>query len=459
MSSHVTSVNHSMESTSSSLQRSGLGMSVGDTKSIVLALQALQEKIRRLEQDRNHHQDQYEKALRAHEVYKQDVEHQLEQERANHRQREKELQEMVQRAIAEKTRLQTTLEESRKDLGTFRTELEEMLAKECETAQKRENALATEVEKLRQELQEEQKRRRTLLTSIEELRVEKEAALDRNLQLEQAIGEITHTREANGENRSHLRNGDVSRLTSERHKRNSSMSGRRRCVVRQGSNGVKYTFDHVDNSHRSGNTRQRESRPSSALRSNSARHTYRDPTYSSIQRDIRQGGVGHNQEGNATITTSTVPVPTPHGGEQGRPHSRSAMGVTPRTQPTVALEGGRRNDAIAEVRQELQDELNGLHQQYKETVERAAREDISPEVVTATLSRLANVMDRKAEQIRLIAEAQHDMTAAGVAVEVPTSRPTSAPRRASPPVGADKTTQRNLIVNELRSIFSQQQRL
>ncbi|KAH9582252.1 hypothetical protein LSM04_008418 [Trypanosoma melophagium] len=454
MSSHLTSVNHSMESNSSSLQRSGLGMSVGDTKSIVLALQALQEKIRRLEQDRNHHQDQYEKALRAHEAYKQDVEHQLEQERANHRQREKELQEMVQRAIAEKTRLQTTLDESRKDLGTFRTELEEMLAKECDTAQKREQALATEVEKLRQELQEEQKRRRTLNTSIEELRAEKEAALDRNHYLEQAIGEITHAWEVNRENRSFLGNGDTTRLTSGRHKRNSSSGGRRRRLVRQNSNGVKHSLDHVDNSHRVGNARPRESRPSSVLRSSSARHTYRDPTYSSIQRDVRQGGVSHTHEGIANANnTSTIGVA--NNGEHARPPSRSALGVTPRTQPTHPLEG-KRSGAIAEVRQELQEELNSLHQQYKETVERAAKEDIAPDVLTATLSRLATVMDRKAEQIRLIEEAQHDMTAAGVVVEVPTSRTASATRRGTPAVGTDKTTQRNLIVNELRSIFSQQ---
>nr|CCC93740.1 conserved hypothetical protein [Trypanosoma congolense IL3000] len=179
-SSNITSANNSMESCNSSLHRSGLNMSVGDTRSIVLALQTLQDKIRRLEQDRNHHQDQYEKALQAHEAYKHDMEHQLEQERKHHRQREQELQEMVQRATAEKTKLQGTLDESRKDLGLFRTELEEMLQKECDSSKKRENALTMEMENLRREIEEQKKKHRVLLESIEELKVEKEAVIDTN---------------------------------------------------------------------------------------------------------------------------------------------------------------------------------------------------------------------------------------------------------------------------------------
>ncbi|EKF32465.1 hypothetical protein MOQ_003681 [Trypanosoma cruzi marinkellei] len=431
----MASVNHSIESNTSSLQRSGLSMSVGDTKSIVLALQALQDKIRRLEQDRNHHQDQYERALQAHEAYKQDMEHQLERERTHHRQREKDLQEMVQRATTEKTKLQNTLEESRKDLGTFRTELEEMLIKECDAAQKRENALASEVDKLRQELDEQQKKYRALLSSIEELRAEKEAALDTNHHLEQAIQELMRIHSGRGVNRTILRSGDTSRLTAEGSKRRSRRGGRTH------SSAAVNLANRTGYSHRVSEPHQRDSRPTSMVRSSSARHTYRDPTYSSTQRDVRK------ENGTHVVDNSFA-------GEVTRPVSYATESAA-RTQPSVPWEG-RQNGAMAEVCQELESELKSLHQQYKETVERAADEEISAEVVAAALNRLAKLMDRKKEQIQLIKEAQREMAAAGTVVDVPTSRPTGASKRRPPPVGSDKVTQRSLIVNELRSLLSQQ---
>ncbi|EAN89867.1 hypothetical protein C3747_60g96 [Trypanosoma cruzi] len=430
----MASVNQSIESNTSSLQRSGLSMSVGDTKSIVLALQALQDKIRRLEQDRNHHQDQYERALQAHEAYKQDMEHQLERERTHHRQREKDLQEMVQRATTEKTKLQNTLEESRKDLGTFRTELEEMLIKECDAAQKRENALASEVDKLRQELEEQQKRYRALLSSIEELRAEKEAALDTNHHLEQAIQELMRIQSGRGVNRTLLRSGDTSRLTAEGGKRRSRRG-------RTHSSAAVNLANRTGYSRRISEPHQMDSRPTSIVRSSSARHTYRDPTYSSIQRDVRK------ENGTQVVDNSFA-------GEVARPVSYATESAA-RTQPSVPL-GGRQNGAMAEVCQELESELKSLHQQYKETVERAAAEEISAEVVAAALNRLAKLMDRKKEQIQLIKEAQRDMAAAGTVVDVPTSRPTGASKRRPPPVGSDKVTQRSLIVNELRSLLSPQ---
>ncbi|KEG11389.1 hypothetical protein DQ04_02671000, partial [Trypanosoma grayi] len=424
LSSQTASMNHSTESATSSLQRSGLNMSVGDTKSIVLALQALQDKIRRLEQDRNHHQDQYERALQAHEAYKRDMEHQLEQERAHHRQSEKELQEMVQRATSEKAKLQSTLEESRKDLGTFRTELEEMLVKECDAAQQRENALATEVDKLRQEVEEQRKKHRALISSVEQLRAEKEAALDTNHHLELAIQEVLRMQQSRGGDRSFLRNGDTSRVTDAGRNRRGGRRGRT-----YNNTSVGDSMHRTSSSHRAVDPRGRESRPTSALRSSSVtRRTYRDPTYSSIQRDVRKDGAGHSHEG--------------AGSEYARPPPCAVVPTVSRTQPATSPET-RQSGAMAEVLQELQAELESLHQQYKETVERAAAEELSTEVLTAALNRLATVMDRKTEQIRLIKEAQRDLTQAGI-VEVPTSRPVSSARRRSPPVGSDKATQRNL---------------
>ncbi|EAN78014.1 uncharacterized protein TEOVI_000520000 [Trypanosoma equiperdum] len=439
-SSRVTSANHSMESCNTSLQRSGLNMSVGDTRSIVLALQTLQEKIRRLEQDRNHHQDQYEKALQAHEAYKQDMEHQLEQERSHHRRREKELHEMVQRATEEKTRLQSTLEESRKDLGTFRTELEEMLMKECDASKKRESALNSEMERLRHELEEQQKKHRTLLASIEELKAEKEAAIDTNHHLEQAIQELMRRCGTGSVDNSRMTDCDVTRLTNGSCRRNSRKPRRSNAFVGP-VRGRLQEARHLVNI--SGHSAERR-RASVGLAGNT-RRTYRDPTYSSIQRDARRTSAGRALELGLNNSYHVRPV------SRGR-------AATPVNQSHFdSVEGGLRSGAMKEVYEELQEELKSLHQQYKDTVERAAAEEISPEVVTAALNRISTLMDRKTDQIRLIKEAQRDMANAGVTVtDVPVPRPISSDRRRNPtPVGADKTTQRSLIVNELRSLYSQ----
>ncbi|KAH8611135.1 hypothetical protein ERJ75_000975200 [Trypanosoma vivax] len=444
----MASINLSTESSGSSLQRSGLNMSVGDTRSIVLALQALQDKIRRLEQDRNHHQDQYEKALQAHEAYKQDMEHQLERERANHRQREKELQDMVQRATAERSKLQATLEESRKDLGTFRTELEEMLMKECEASQKRESALASEVDKLRHDVEEQQKKHRALLVSIENLRAEKDAAVNTNHHLEQAIQEIMQRYNVVGADRSCLPGSDCNRFTED---------GRRQPLrPRRNSSCMRSSVDTRAKAHKiNTSVRSSDLRPLSAFRSSSGRPSYRDPTYSSSQRDMRSCNVCPPPEGalNHSVQCSKRESRAKMGGSgrvtgEGAPNARLRSAISSDVQP---------NGAMTEVHDELQEELKNLRQEYKETIERAAAEEINPEVVTAALNRISTLMDRKSEQIRLIKEAQRDLAAAGAVVDGHASRLShdEMPRQTAP-VGADRGTQRAIIVNEIRSLYSQQ---
>lgn len=184
------SVNQSTESTTSSLHRSGLSITVGDTKSIVLALQALQSKIRSLEQDRDYHQDQYEVSLQAHERYKLDMERQMEQERAAHRQREAELLELLRKAREERVELEAALNGNKEDLGGFRKELEAMIAAEKELALQRESKLNSEVVKLRDDIKEEQTRRAALLVTMEKLKEEREAALQTNEQLRIAMDDL-----------------------------------------------------------------------------------------------------------------------------------------------------------------------------------------------------------------------------------------------------------------------------
>nr|CCC93739.1 unnamed protein product [Trypanosoma congolense IL3000] len=118
----------------------------------------------------------------------------------------------------------------------------------------------------------------------------------------------------------------------------------------------------------------------------------------------------------------------------------------------ASVDDSRSCEAMMEVCNELQEEVRSLHQQYKETIERAAAEDVSPDIVTGTLSRITALMDRKSEQIRLIKEAQRDLKNAGAVVSDATRSGIADRRRRSTPVGADKSTKRNLIVNELRSL-------
>lgn len=295
------SVNQSTESTTSSLQRSGLSITVGDTKSIVLALQALQGKIRSLEQDRDYHQDQYEVSLQAHERYKLDMERQLEQERAAHRKREAELLELLRKAREERAELETALNGNKEDLGGFRKELEEMIASEKELAQQRESKLNKEVAKLREEIQAEQTRRAALLVTVDKLKEEREAALSTNEQLRVAMDDLLTRYEQLQQQRLTRRQEEAQQQQqqpqraplAEPTRRTMSRGGGRAgpsAPVYRGPSPAAYRrgASHGRVVNLSTREQPRSARPrTTTVVTSSWHHTYEDPTCSSMLRDVR----------------------------------------------------------------------------------------------------------------------------------------------------------------------------
>ena len=200
---NMNSVNQSTDSIASSVQRSGLSISVGDTKSIVLALQSLQEKIRKLEYDRNFHQEQCEQAHTAHEAYKREVEAQLDRERGEHRRREDELRDLISRANTERSRLQMTLEESRGDLGAFRQELDALLDKERVQAGERETKLRQDLELYKSDILSEKSKHEKMAAIFDQMKSERDIILGTNRRLENTIKElIDMDRRGNRRNRS-----------------------------------------------------------------------------------------------------------------------------------------------------------------------------------------------------------------------------------------------------------------
>lgn len=167
----MSSLHSRSESPESSLQRSAaLNISVGDTKSIVLALQSLQSKIRQLEKDRDYHHDQYERAIESHEHFKILLESKMEEERSVHRIREKELSELLRKALEEKTHLTDFGSGSRAALAQLREELEMMIESERKSAKEREQTLLQEIEGLRQLVKQEKSAHIATLFELEELK-------------------------------------------------------------------------------------------------------------------------------------------------------------------------------------------------------------------------------------------------------------------------------------------------
>lgn len=400
--SFASSQDQSNDSMNTSLQRSGLAMSVGDTKSIVLALQSLQEKIRKLEHDRNFHQEQCEKSQRAHEAFKLEIESQLDGERRQHRHREQELHDLLASANAERSRLQATLEESKKDLGTFRNELEVLLDVERKQAKEREDQLSQELEELKEERENERRKLEKLQQTIEQLRSEREIVQQTNQRLESTVRDLIAMN-------------------------NNLMD----------SVGAKPPFkagvrkhQHADVQNISASTSKR---PSSANRRGLS---YRNPTHSSMSRDVRQ---------------SEFPMrhPTP----THRPRSPVIRQQTKRASGSAntSLHGVPKDQiqAIDEVYRELQNEHRDLHNKYQETIRQAAANGTPPEILTAQLNHIMGLIDRKAEQIRLMRVTQGEINAAAL------SDGHDAPTREAPLAkGTEKTLQRGQIVNELRALFA-----
>ncbi|KPA80073.1 hypothetical protein ABB37_05083 [Leptomonas pyrrhocoris] len=476
------SVNQSAESTASSLQRSGLSITVGDTKSIVLALQALQSKIRSLEQDRDYHQDQYEVSLQAHEQQKLDMERQMEQERAAHRKREADLLELLRKARDERAELEDALSGNKEDLGGFRKELEEMIASEKELAEQRESKLNKEVARLREDIKDEQTRRAALLVTVDKLKEEREAALRTNEQLRVAMDDLlTHFEHQQQQQQQRLRHPSSSEPSQRTMSRGGpagpSASMRGGASRGQVANGAVHA-------HRS-------ARPRVAV--NMQRHNYEDPTCSSMLRDVRV--VPDEMPPCAYPSAQSPHDDDENGVADGHVHYRSARdssrrggeisparrGVSAhsshqRTSPAVIRTSSRPQNASArraapsstaatgqkvpppalstkamdEVEKQLRHELEELQHQYEDTVTRRPPGEIPSEVLAAALHRISSLIDQKKEQVKLLKEARRELEDAVGSAEASRSS-----GNGSGMVGEDKSTRRAMLVNELRSLLAE----
>lgn len=406
--------------------RSGLNISVGDTKSIVLALQALQSKIRTLEQDRDYHHDQYDRALQTHEAYKLNVEQQAENERVAHHRREQELLDLLRQARTEKERLESAIGGSRNDLGAFRAELESMIASEKQVAEQRQAKLQSEIARLRQEVTDERARHAALTLAIEKLRAEKEATHRTNEELRSAMQEVVGMQQA--------------RRTALADKH---ISGRRGAT-------------------RSSGPSRQSCRGGRTLRC-SSRGSYRDPTCNSRLRDV------HNVSGDVGCycnpADSTCPLgtcPSSGGGQLTSArrqrtfssHLQQGNGSVLRQRSAQVAEGrqrlsarrtSRQSDAVGRVEHQLQEELEDLQEEYKSTLERATTESLPPNVVTQALQRISSLIDSKIEQLKLMRAAHREVGEA----------PQVAHDRERQHVGLEKATQRTLLTNELRAMLTE----
>ena len=168
----------------------GGSMPAADTKSVVLALQGLQEKIRRLEEDRNFHREECEKAHIAHEAYKREVEDQLGRERAEHRRREGDLQRMIAEAKQERTDMSRNMEDSRLELRKFREQLDGIMDHERSTHEERESELRRELDECQRSIKEEASRLGELKQTVANLRSEREVVLSTNKRLEATVADL-----------------------------------------------------------------------------------------------------------------------------------------------------------------------------------------------------------------------------------------------------------------------------
>jgi predicted RNase H-like nuclease (RuvC/YqgF family) len=418
----------STDSIGTALQRSGLVANVGDTKSIVLALQALQEKIRKLEQDRNFHQEQCDKAQRSHESYKLEIEGQLDAERSQHRIREQELQDLLARANAERSRLQSTLEESKSDLGHFREELEQMLSSERNQARSKEDQLLSELQQLRSDLNEERKSAEELATAVEQLKREREVIESTNRRLESTVRELitvqnnlmdsvkkggTTVLNSGVKSMSSIRGRSVHRDPSAA---NVSTASARKVSVPRGT---------VEPSRRSG-----------LHNTSSSRFTYMNPTHASVLRDVRCGEIPAPRAATPPRPPSPRPAPRAASSSRGKGSLNTSVQL-----PAEHMQ------AMEEVYDEMQAELRELESRYKEAIQDAARNDTSPDVLNNHLNQLMTQIQRKTEQIRLMRQTKGDLTST-------TAGSFGERRGGTAAKGVDKALQRNQIVSELRSLFA-----
>lgn len=386
----------------SSLQRSGLAATVGDTRSIVLALQALQDKIRQLEVDRNFHQDQCEKARQAHESYKKEMEIQLERERAEHRRREDELQELIARANTDRTRLQAALEESKHDIGAFRGELEAVLTRERSDATQKEAQLRQEIESCRSELASQRQAFDQVQHGIEQAKAERDIIEKTNQRLENTIRDLIAMNNGLMQNRNQVVPPAAELPSAPR----LPLPERHVDVMNVDSRGVS------------------RGRTPSAHQSRTMR--YASPTQSSRARSIDE-----------QLALAA-----------GDPNVKSRQRETAAVRDSTKLENVEALDAVYA---ELEKERSALNQQYQTVIDRANRPDegVNPDVLTAQLNHIMVQINRKEEQMRLLRATRLNIPAAAQRATVPRRR-TAAQRTK----GFEKATKKSTLMNEFRALLN-----
>jgi hypothetical protein len=372
-------VPHRSEQTAANENAMVQQLRLGDTRSIVLALQSLQEKIRRLESDRNFHQEECDRARHAHELYKREVERQLDNERSEFRRREAELQELISRAQHERSKLQSSLDDSRSDIGTFRQELQTLLDRERRDARERETRLVEELTQIRSDLSQEKHRLAIVQQEMAQAKAEKDVLDANTKRLEGTVKDLLAM--------------------------NTALVERARGMAAAGAtqHAAPITVQAVAAAAAppptSKGRRMSPPRQQPPMR-------FASPTLTSARR------------------SASVPKgPTPS---------------TPRRQTDASSSSSA---GLAQVYQQLENELTDLKKQYQVEVRKAGDSGLamSPEVLTATLNALMAQIDRKTEQLRLLR-----MTQSSVDQDVTL--------KSSPPMarGVQKATEKAALCNALK---------
>jgi hypothetical protein len=409
---------------------SGSSSRIGDSRSIVLALRSLQEKIRKLEADRDFHRDQCETARRAHEAYKADVEDQLHRDRVDFRRRESELQDLIARAKQEQQRLTRTLDDSRLDAGAVSSEVAQLLERERREATARDARLKEELETYRKQITEERLAIETLQQQVDQARAERDILETTNRRLEHTVKDLlsmnktlvqtatgqappqqtsaAHERFTSGNKVRHLSFTHNASAASQQQQQHHNVSGRGRSAM----STPRYTDPH----HKPVALHHERlplhiaaqlpvNTPAPSITQPPMR--FQSPTLASIQHRAasqQQGPRGGNAGGYHRSSSAAhhqaaagiTGVPCARAGshaDRKQHHQRLATET-----PAGAVE------PLDAVYRALEAELRALNKQYREVIDEANASDctMGPEVLTARLNGIMVQIDRKSEQLRLL---------------------------------------------------------
>jgi hypothetical protein len=387
---------------------------IGDQRSVVIALRSLQDKIRKLESDRNFHQSECERSRGAHEAYKRDVERQLEHERQEHRRRETELQELIARAGSERARLQESLAEGKSEMGQFHGEFQTLVDKEKGLAREREDRLKAELEDYRRKAAEERHGQEQMIQTVAASKAERDILEATNQRLENTVRDLL-AMNTSLSTKQQQQLGEVERSASVKRSTSQQATPRGRSI-------------------------QSTPRPTVAAPATARGppRRFESPTMSSINR-ISSG------------SRPTYGAPNPRSNSLGarRPSPTTAQHHDPCSAHAVA--------PLDAVYAGLEQEMRDLNEHYKVIIDEANDPDtsslLSPEVLTAKLNAVMVQIDRKSEQMRLLRT-----TKAGVTEDTGNTSRMSVPLGGRPPMtlrkpkGVAKATAKVQIMNDFRTM-------